>query len=710
MTEATSPSPKLPPLRADLRVVETAVDAGCTLYDPLRHRFFRLDATATILVRIWPQCRSAQGIVAACDVAFGTIVSLQQVEAFARWLATSELTDADDEKVWRQRLDAVARQRHGWLMWAVHNYLFVKIPILAPQRALVALMPWLVPFFSRTFLALIAACGGLALYLAGREWERLLASLPELLSLQTGLLFVVALAIVKSLHELGHAAMATRFGCRVPSMGLCFMVMVPMLYTDVSDAWKLSSRRQRLLIDAAGILVEVCIACIALLAWVLLAEGPVKSLAAMLATTSVLLSLGLNLNPLMRFDGYYILSDAIGVENLQGRSFALGRWKLRDWLFGLGVAAPERFSRRKTAVLIAYAWVVWLYRLVLFTGIALLVYQMSFKLLGIALFVVEIVFFIALPLWREAREWWAMRSAILKTKRTLMSAALASCVIAAACVPWSTRIDIPAVLEDGELAQLYPKRAAFVVESGAMRGATVARGALIATLVSPELEQEITLTALKIKQTRRRLERRPGDQEERGQTHVLEQALASFESRLAGLEAERQELRLVAPIDGTITELDPHLFPSRWLQRSDLVALIRGERADVVRGYVSESDVARLDITVPATFTPEDIGSSRRDVKILSIAPVGTGALDIAELASQHGGSVATRLQQRPGEPRQFVPVTGQFLVTATPVDSAHIGGRRSMRGVLHAHGRAESFVARTWRHILKVLVRESGF
>jgi putative peptide zinc metalloprotease protein len=353
---------------------------------------------------------------------------------------------------------------------------------------------------------------------------------------------------------------------------------------------------------------------------------------------------------------------------------------------------------------------VWLYRLIVFTGIAVLVYQMSFKLLGVALFAVEIVFFIALPLWREAREWWAMRKAIVRSQRTLVTATLVTCLAVAACIPWSTRIDIPAVLEDREIAQLYPKRAAIVVETGATRGARVERGALIVALVSPELEHEIAMTALKIKQTRRRLERRPGDVEERGQTHVLEEALAAFESRRVGLENERRELRLVAPIDGIAAEIDPHLVPSRWLQRSDLVALIRGASGSVVRGYVSESDVARLDLDAPGIFIPEHIDQPRRAVKLAHISPVGTAALDIAELTSHHGGAVATRQQQRPGEPRQHAPVTGQFLVTATPLDHASDGRAHVLRGVLHARGQAESFVARTWRHVLKVLVRESGF
>lgn len=710
MSDATPAAP-LPRLRAELQLVDSVSGASCTLFDPFRHRFFRLDANAAQMLHVWSRCATVDDLRFACDAEFGAVLTLQGVASFCRWLKANELTDPVIEQDWRARAAAVAAQRHGWLMWAVHNYLFVKIPLFSPQQALVALTPRLAVLFSRGFLIFVGVCGCLGLYLAGREWERLLSSLPELFSLQASLLFVVAIAIVKSLHELGHAMTAVRFGCRVPSMGICFMVMVPMLYTDVSDAWKLRSRRQRMLIDAAGMIVELCIACLALLAWVLLPEGPVKALAAMLATTSLLLSLGLNLSPFMRFDGYYILSDLIGVENLQARSFALGRWKVREWLFGLHAPPPERFSPRMMVGLVAYAWGIWVYRLIVFTGIALLVYHMAFKLLGIVLFLIEIIYFIAMPLWHEAREWWTMRTAIVTTKRSLVTLTIAVCALLLLFIPWSTRIEIPAIHEAAEQAQLFPKRAAFVAETGVKRGAAVARGAMIVALVAPDLDQEIMLTRLKLNQTKRRLERRSADTEERAQTLVLEQMAASLDSRLAGLETERRELRIVSPTDGVVAELDPNLEPARWLQRTDLVALVRGTKRHVVRGYVSEADVARLDLDAPAIFVPEPLDHPRRHVTLTHIAPVGTGALDIIELASHHGGGVMTRLlPQRPGEPRQVTPVIGQFVVTATIADEAEPSPHRTIRGVLHAQGRPESIVARSWRHVLKVLVRESGF
>lgn len=705
------PAPESPVamLRDDLQMLHARADGGCTVFDPLRNRFYHLDVVAAQMTAVWHDGRTAADIVAACDARYGLCVSAEAVAAFEQWLMANELTEPADEAAWRRLTATALQSRHGWFMSAVHNYLFIKIPLFAPEPMLDRLSPWLAVFYTRTYFVIIALIGVLGVYLASHEWDRLLATLPELFSLQAGALFAVSLAVVKSLHELGHAATAVRYGCRVPSMGLCFMVMVPMLYTDVSDAWRLQSRRQRLAIDAAGIVVEMCIACVATLVWVLLPEGPAKSIAAALATTSLIMSLGLNLNPFMRFDGYYILSDLLGVDNLQPRAFALGRWKLREWLFGLGASPPERFVPRMMTGLIAYAWAVWLYRLVVFTGIAVLVYTMAFKLLGLALFAVEIVFFIALPIWRELREWSKMRDVIVSRRRVLVTASIFVVLIAAMFVPWSTRIHAPAILEDREQAQLYPKRASAIAEMGASLGDAVQTGDLIVRLVSPDLDQDIASTRLRLQQAQRRLERRSADVQERAQTHVLEQAVVGLESRLAGLEVESRELRIVAPLAGRIAERDPHLHVGRWMQRSDAVALVRGHGAQVVRGYVSESDVARLDTRVPATFVPEQWDRPRLSVHIVHVSPVGSSGLEIAELAAHYGGGVASRLQQRAGEGRQHVPVSGQFLITAQVEDKSGEPSPRVLRGTLHAVGRPESFAARTWRHVLKVLMRESG-
>lgn len=297
---------------------------------------------------------------------------------------------------------------------------------------------------------------------------------------------------------------------------------------------------------------------------------------------------------------------------------------------------------------------------------------------------------------------------------------LASGVLAAAigCViPLSTTVLLPAVIDAAEVAQVYPRRAAYVVDAVARPGDRLLPGAAIAHLASPEIEQEIRQTTLKIEHITWRLERRSGNAIDRADTLVLEQVRDGLKSRLSGLEQEQRELRIVAPTAGVVAELAPQLYPGRWLQRDDLVALVISETGCRARGYISEDDVARLDLAQSAHFIPEDIGQPRFHVSLDHVATTGTAALELAELASHYGGAVAARTVARPRDGRTLAPVVGQFLVagrvtsaaTSDATSDATCRVSRTMRGTLHATGRAESLAARGWRHVLKVLVRESG-
>ncbi|MGE0854475.1 MAG: site-2 protease family protein [Hyphomicrobiaceae bacterium] len=700
---------RLPRLRPELQVLDNHVD-GAIIYDPVRGRYFRIDKATAQLLSLWARSSTNDDLARHAEEAFGERLDATSIAALASFLSVNELVVLEGETDWRAQLERQRRMKHGWLAWAVHNYLFIRIPLLRPQKALERLAPYLAPLYSRTTLALVGSLGLIGLYLVSRQWDEFLKTFPFFFSLEGVLTYVVALALVKSLHELGHALTAVRYGCRIPSMGISFMVLVPMLYTDVTDAWRLPSSRQRLAIDAAGLVVETALACLATFAWAFLPDSPARSLAFATATTGWVLSLGLNLNPFMRFDGYYILSDIVGFPNLQPRAFAVGRWRLREWLFGLGDPPPEPFTRGQLKWLTAYAWATWIYRVILFTGIALLVYAMSFKLLGVALFLVEIIYFIALPIWREMREWSGMRHRTIFGRRGPVLAALLLALIGAAFVPWQTGIAIPAVIEDADELQIYPRRAARIVDVHVKLGDHVIPGTPLIDLVSPDLDQQISLTQRKLALAEWRFARRAGDAEERSETIVLEQTLEALRAKLAGLRKERDELHVVSDRVGLVAEIDPHLQPGRWMRVGDLLAIVRGGERQMLRGYVAEADVHRIDLAEKARFVPENLLADRRDIALVQVAAVGTAEMEIADLASHYGGAVASRLDvhgDRSSRRRPLLPVAGQFLITGRV-----LGGDafpRVVRGLLHAHGRAESFAARAWRQVLKVLVRESG-
>lgn len=696
----------LPPLREELelRSGPVAIDGTQTwlVYDPLQHRYVQIDRITFEVLSRWRSHATVESLASATSTATGLMFDEGEINALIRFLRSQRLLIADSESTWNE-LASVAGHQQSWLSQLAHHYLFFRMPLFAPEPLLRRMLPVVEPFFHVStwmFFALIGLCG---LYLALRQWDQFIASAHDLLNVEGATLFAITLFFVKIFHELGHAFTAVRFGCRVPTLGIAFMLLTPMLYTDVTDAWRLSNRRQRLMIDLAGVMAELALAAIATLTWAFLPIGPAKNVAFVIAATSWIMSLGVNLNPLMRFDGYYILADFLKIENLQARSFSFGTWKLKELLFNLRLPSPEMLSPRMTRFLIVFAWSIWVYRLVLFTGIALLVYTYFFKLLGLVLFLFEIIYFIAGPIAREAQTWWGARDRICASPRAAVSCAAAVCLSVVLFAPWSSTVSAPAIIEARELVRLYPVRVAMITAINVSAGDWVEPNASLVQLSAPEINQEKHLLAARLHRVRLRLSRRGSDDLDRDDSLVLEREQAALAVKAQGLAMEEAELTVRAPIGGYVVELNPELVVGRWIARNEPIATISAA-GFAVRGYVSESGAARLRPGARGRFYPDDGRVIAYDVVLAEIASTTASTIEINELASQFGGAIPTQpdAQQRP------VPMSAQYPVRFD-VPNVELTPLRTLRGVVHISATKESIAAGFWRHILKILVRESG-
>ena len=418
----------------------------------------------------------------------------EAVDAFLTFLARTNLLRMRGSEAIDSLVAQVSAQRRNWVMWLLHNYLFIRIPLVRPDGFLEATRPYVDWLFGRRFSLLAALFSVLALGLVLRQWDGFVATFLHFFSWEGLVYYGVAMIAAKILHELGHAYTAKRYGCRVPSMGVALLVMWPVLYTDTSDAWKLPSRAKRLMIGAAGMRIEIILAVFATLAWSFLADGPLRSAAFVLATTTWLLTLLINLNPFMRFDGYFLMSDLMEIENMQDRAFGLARWKLREWLFAFGHPPPEQVPPGHRVFMIAYAFSTWIYRFFLFLGIALLVYYLFFKALGIFLFIVEIVYFILRPLFMELRVWVGQRKDVGLNLNTVLTFSGLALIIALFFVPWRTTVEVPATLTAANRATAFAPEPSRLVEFNVREGSLIKAGDVLARFDSPDLNQELSKT------------------------------------------------------------------------------------------------------------------------------------------------------------------------------------------------------------------------
>lgn len=694
----------LPPLRPDLQLLPgpATLDGApsWTIHDPSRHRFFRLGWAEFEYLTRWDLGDPAS--IAAAVAAQTTIrARTADVLDLAGFLQHAGLTVPRGPAGLADMLAEQGRGRLSAGSWLLKNYLFLRLRLLSPDRALAALVPLTNWMFTRLFVSCMLGLALLALYLIGRQWDGFTHSLQEMFTLEGALMVALALSAAKMVHEFGHGIAARHYGCKVPAMGVALMVLWPVLWTDTTDAWRLTDRRQRLVVDSAGMAAELVLAVLAALAWALLPPGPLRSAAFLLCSSTWLLTLAVNLNPLMRFDGYFLLSDGLDIPNLQDRAFALARWQLREWLFALGVPPPETVSPHLRRVMLIYAYCTWIYRFFLFLGIAVLVYHLAFKLLGLFLMAVEIWWFLARPILRELGQWWSAVRPRALNRRSLVTLGLTALALVVLALPWRSEITAPALLRAEHQATIYTAAAGDLLR-GSANGRQVLAGDVLFALGSETLDWRHKQAAATVAGQQADL---AGIAFDPNRAAGLAEAQASLQGALAELRAienEQAGLIIAAPFAGTVTDVSPQLRPGVTLPRREMLGILFDPHAPVVEAYVEEGDIARFAPGASATFYPGDATAPLR-LTVASVSPTSARTLEASDLASVYGGQLAVRKDPA----GHLVPEHAVYRVLLHPTEPVPLTRRQP--GNITIDGDRISPLQRLYERAVAVVVRESG-
>ena len=701
----------LPGLRQELRIEPGApLVTGApswTLFDPVKHAFYQLGRIEHRILSHW-----ANGTLGALDDDLAS-AGLDEDEAKRAVSQVIEFSLRNSLTV-APLVDTVAtleRQRQAarreWWKWLVDHYLFIRIPLVRPAAFLERTLHNVAPLWSRASLTTFAVLALLGFMLVARQWDAFRASFLYFFNLQGLAAYFVALGCVKVVHELGHAYTATRFGCRVPAMGVSVLVMMPVLYTDTTAAWRLKSRRQRILIDIAGVTAELMVATLATLAWTILPDGGLRSAAFVLATTSWVTSILINISPFMRYDGYYLLSDILGVPNLQPRSFAIARWQLREWLFDLRDPPPEEFPRRLRIGLTLYAFITWTYRLVLFLGIALLVYHLFFKLLGVILFFVEMVVFIFRPVFNEMRAWWAERKRIGATVRGQRWRWILGAVLVLSLLPLDRHVNAPAVLTPIGAAPVVAGDPARIDQALVRNGQDVAAGTPLMILSAPELERDAALHRVNIARAEEQLGRGMSDKRDLSNRAVIESELVSERAALESVEQRRQRLILRAPIAGRVTGIEPDMQTGRWLGGNEVVARILTPGRYDVQAFADESDIDRIAPDARARFVPDDATAGSRAARLVERGASALTSFDQPLLASTHGGPIpVAETPDKAVKPRTELY---RLRLIAARDAGAPAPILQPMTGVVKIEAAGRSLAGRVFAYVARVLRGEAS-
>jgi putative peptide zinc metalloprotease protein len=452
---------------------------------------------------------------------------------------------------------------------------------------------------------------------------------------------------------------------------------------------------------------ELALAAFATLAWSFLPDGPLRSAAFLQATSTWVITLMINLSPFMRFDGYYLLSDYLDIANLQDRSFALARWWLREKLFGFGDPPPEHFPARTRRILMFYAYGTWIYRFFLFLTIALLVYHLFFKLLGIFLMGVELVWFIARPIWNELADWATRRDRVRVNRNSVATLIGFAGLIALMLIPWRGTVPAPAIVRAEQQTRLFVPKAGVLAELLAQPGQQVAAGDVLFRFNSPDLEHSLEQAQRKAQVLRWQVQFQGMNRDLLERNQVSWRELEAAQAEAAGFKAELDRLVVTAPISGRVVELADPLLPGEWLTENTPLAMLIDPAAGIVEAYVGEEDLRRIAVGTAGVFHPDDLDVASIPVTIMSIDDGSSRTLPEHSLASINGGEIPVR--QGTGNDHSLVPESPIYRVLLRP-DGGLPAPERVQRGKVLLEGERESIAGRTLRVALGVLVRESGF
>ena len=700
---AAPPSPPLPMLRQDLELLPASRQPGgspaWSIYDPLNHQFFRIGWLEFEILSHW-QLGNAEEVAKQVRQTTTLAATPAQVLGVQQFLTANRLLAQMVNKPGTKSPAA-----GGGMSQLVSKWLYNRFPLLEPDEFLTATTSWTRPFYSKWFWRWTLLAGCLGIYLITRQWENFITTFIYLFT-PIGLFSVSAtMFTVKFGHELAHAYTAKRYGAKVPVIGVALLVIWPLFYTDTTDAWRLTKRRQRMTIGAAGILFELAIAVHATLLWSFVAPGPLKSILFILATSTWLTSLLVNLNPCMRYDGYYLLSDLWDIPNLQTRAFTLARWFLRRNLLGSPEPCPERLKPRMLKMMGAYAVIVWIYRLFVFTAIALMVYHFAFKALGIILFIVEISVFLVNPITNELRIWWEVRKGIGMNQRQINTIMAISVGLGALIYPWPTWIYVPAVHKAELATAVHVPHSGQLKQIHVQRGDSVTKGDLLFVVASPQFDYQVDQALRRVNQLKLELTRIAFEKNYADRLRIVEQQLITAKAELAGFHEQQARQQVLAPISGRIMEMDEALTPEHWVNPELELCLLVNDQKTTVEGYAPEADLPHITPAMTGRFYPENSELPTIQVKLKHLDRTNHPILEDPYMASIFGGPIAVRRDDKDRLITEQAVYLLQFDTESTrdPVNQI-------WRGTVRLKGQPQNMFSRAWRAVMMVLIQESEF
>lgn len=574
------------------------------VHDPSSNQFYRLNPIAHDFIGMLDGSRDVETVWKIALGKHGDAAPTQNevIQLISQLYSTNLLsvdTTPETEQLLRRGRERLGKKIKQQLI----GIMYFKIRLFNPDRLLTALEPIFRPLIGPVGFVLWLA---FVLFAFIRNvlpnWSELASGVDNVMAPSNWGWLIVVFIVTKAIHEAGHGLICKRFGGQVPEFGVMMLVMFPAPYVDASACWAFPSRWRRMAVGAGGMIFELTVAAICSFVWVSISETgdtlrQVMYNAMFTASFSTVL---FNANPLMRFDGYYILSDLLEVPNLAQRSTKMLQYLIQKFVFRLERLTPPSSVRGEQAILVVYGIASGIYRIFLFFSITLYVMGKFFAI-GALLAVWTAAAWFLLPV--GAFIHWLASSSMLADKRLRTIAIslllIAVGILSVAWIPFPDYRRAMGVVESMQRSGVYSKVDGFVETVHVHIGDTVKEGDPIMTLSSPELlsrrdSMKGQLDEFTVDERIARTKHDPTSE------MVHAQRIAVVEKGLRDIDDKLTKLVVRAPQNGVIVSNDPRRFSGAYIKQGQEIC----EIVDPTRVRIAAS-LDQLQTDWISTLTPD---------------------------------------------------------------------------------------------------------
>lgn len=610
----------------------------------------RMDGTQTVQA-LWEQANHG----ASADVC-----TQNEVVDLLVQLHAADLLQTDSSPDSAALFERFKKKRTQQLKQLVLNPMSLKLPLWDPDRVLTRFFPWVAWCFGRSGLVLWLLVVLPALVLAGQHWNELTNNLSDqVLSSSNLLVMALVYPVVKLLHELGHAFATKYWGGTAHEMGLMFLVFAPVPYVDASSSSSFPSKYQRAVVAAAGMLVELFVAALAMYVWMGTEPGVVRAVAYNVMLIAGVSTLVVNGNPLLRYDAYYILTDLIEMPNLaqRGPKYLSHLWDRH--VFGVKDLEPSHETPSERRWLLVYTPLAWCYRTFVTISVTLFIAG-EFFVFGVALATWGVFTLVCVPLWKAYR--YVVASPTLQRRRAqavrVSSGMVVGVLLLAFAVPMPLHTRALGVVWLPDESILHAEGNGFFQRWLVEPGSYVKRGTAVYVLEDALLATELAVSTAKVVEAEARYRAE----------QFVNPAKAALS--LTQLEQEQKVLQRVeeragkmvgyAQADGVLVATRAQDMPGRYFKKGDQLGYVLENSELIARVVIQQDDIdlVRNRWRAAELRLSESVFESRAVERVREV-PGGVEELPTAALGLAGGGVVPTQ----PNDPNGMKTIGRVFLL-----------------------------------------------